>query len=130
MIWATGRPAATSAIAASRSRSRADVDTDLAWLAERGRNRLDADGNVIGIAGLSVTPTRHHLINGDRTQHPGVPSMPSVRIVNRKLKEDPVPAPPGQATLTVPASSAPRRAQTQPRLCRSTWAFQSLSPGT
>ncbi len=68
-IWATGRPATTSALAALRSRSRADIETDLAWLAERGRARLDADGNVIGIAGLSVIPTRHHLINGDRIRH-------------------------------------------------------------
>ena len=37
--------------------------------------------------------------------------------------------PPSQATLTNPARSAPRRAHTQPRLCRCTWAVQSWSPG-
>jgi hypothetical protein len=69
MMWDTGRPATTVALAALRAGTRAEIEAELAWLAERGRARLNAHGDVVGIAGLSVTPTRHQLITGDRSRH-------------------------------------------------------------
>ncbi len=70
VMWVTGRPVAVSALATILAdRTSAQIQADLDWLARRGRARLGDASEVIGIAGLSATPTRHRIVLAEKERY-------------------------------------------------------------
>ncbi len=61
LLLEKGRPIPLDDLAAAAGLPRHDVDEILARPEARGRVRLDGEGRVVGIAGLSIEPTRHRL---------------------------------------------------------------------
>ncbi len=61
LLLEQGRPIPLDELAAAAGLTRRGVDEILTRPEARGRVRLDAEGRVVGIAGLSIEPTRHEL---------------------------------------------------------------------
>lgn len=61
LLLAHGRPVSGHQIAERTELTHADVEALLADFDAVGRVRFDLDGHVVGIAGLSIEPTRHRI---------------------------------------------------------------------
>lgn len=66
LLLERGGPVAVGDVAGAAGLPEDDVAAVLADLVGRGRARLDGDGALVGIAGLSVVATRHRLRLGER----------------------------------------------------------------
>ena len=67
LLYATGAPVSTAAIAGSLDRPEDGVRSEVADLEGRGMMRLDAGGDVVGACGLSLVETVHEVrVDGRR----------------------------------------------------------------
>ena len=68
LLLEEGRPVPPIDVATASGVSEIEVEARVAEAVAAGRARLDDSGDLIGIAGLSVVPTRHRVDIDDRTR--------------------------------------------------------------
>lgn len=68
LLFEMGEPVTIEALAAHSGYSTSRVERALASPDLAGRTRRDEEGRLVGIAGLSIEPTRHEIVIDERTR--------------------------------------------------------------
>ncbi len=79
LLLADGRPVSVAEAAAAADMDESEMSASVKFFGAAGRTRVDSDGRLTGIAGLSVEPTRHQIRIGPLDDVPSTGSGSVVR---------------------------------------------------